>query len=195
MKLPQNKILVAIGMVGLLIIAVGLYYLLPSETSKTPETPTPNITVTKYVLDEALQAELEALKSKSTGLEQEIRGLLLERTKMVVEKNRLLARVAQLTANLQPEVTELHAQLKDRYNLQTKELNDLQALYNELLEKHNDLEILQEQTGELSDLQTSYDDLLAKYQELDTKWKASYDALLAQYEELERAHALCGVEE
>ncbi len=139
MKLLQNKILVAIGVVGLLIISFGLYKLLPPEPPKPPETPPINITITEYVIDEALQVELEALKSKSTALEEEIRGLVLERTKMALETNRLLAKVAELTANQQPGLAEQYSQLKDRYNLQTTELANLKDLYNELLAKYEGL--------------------------------------------------------
>jgi len=132
----KNKIIIAIGLVGVLIVVTGLSFLLQA---KPPLAQVFDAKVAEVLEDTELQVELEAARAKINTFESQVSNILLEKDRAISELSILRAKVAELIANQQPELSAQYSQLRDRYNRQTIELQSLKATYDTLLLKYEKL--------------------------------------------------------
>ena len=153
--LLRNKFIVGISLMvflwfaGCCLMALGeMPSLMPSYLIVSPENPTINVTITELVVDEALQAELDATKSKLKAMEWELSILLSAKGEMAVELNQALAQLATLRAHQQPDLVARYSELNTKYQRQYGELLELKANYEALLAEYNELARAHDLCGE-----------------------------------------------
>ena len=131
-----KNLIIAIGLVGILILAIGIKLRVAGQVSIEP---TPAITASEVVGADLLKAELEAAKAKLKAVEEKVSTLASERGILVTELSQARARAAELMMNQPPGSAVQYGELKDRYNQRVIELERLQNTYNELLLRYDEL--------------------------------------------------------
>ena len=131
-----KNLIIAIGLVGILILAIGIRLRVAGQVSVEP---TPAVTASEVAGANPLKAELEAAKAKLKAVEEKVSTLASERGILVTELSQARARAAELMMNQPPGSAVQYGELKDRYNQKAVELERLQTTYNELLLRYEEL--------------------------------------------------------